>query len=89
MDARHVRLLGGAVEVAGVATVGSAFVPAWPEKLPLVGGFMQPDVAPVAAGITAFGGIALVIMGRGVAGRRWMAWLLAVMALLIAAGANA
>jgi lysyl-tRNA synthetase class 2 len=89
MDARHVRLLGGAVEVAGVATVGSAFVPAWPEKLPLVGGFMQPDVAPVAAGITAFAGIALVIMGRGVAGRRWMAWLLAVMALLIAAGAHA
>jgi lysyl-tRNA synthetase class 2 len=89
MDARHARLLGGAVEVVGVATVVTALVPAWQERLPLVGDFMRPDAAPLATGITAFGGLALVVMGRGVARRRWMAWLLAVVALLIAAGAIA
>jgi lysyl-tRNA synthetase class 2 len=88
MDARHARLLGGTVEVVGVATVGAALVPAWRENLPAVGGFASTGAAPVAGGITAFGGIALVIVGRGVAGRRFMAWLLVLVALLIAAFAS-
>lgn len=88
MDARHARMLGGAVEAVGLATVVCAVVPTLRDRIPVVG-FGQPDAAPVATGIVAFGGIALVIVGRGVAGRRFMAWLLAVVALLVAAGANA
>jgi lysyl-tRNA synthetase, class II len=89
MDARHARLLGGAVEVVGLATVAAALVPTWRDKLPFVGVSAQPDAAPVASGITAFGGIALLMVGRGVAGRRWTAWLLVLIGLLAAAGATA
>ena len=76
------------MEVVGVATVGAALVPAWRDNLPPVGGFASTGAAPVASGITAFGGIALVIVGRGVARRRFMAWLLVLVALLIAAFAS-
>ena len=37
MDARHARLLGGVVEVAGIATVATTLVPAWRDRVPLVG----------------------------------------------------
>ncbi len=76
------------MELAGLTTVGAALVPAWRDKVPLVGELMQPDTTEVAAGITAFGGIALMLIGRGVAGRRRMAWLLVMAALVVAATAN-
>ncbi len=66
------------MEVAGIATVATTLVPAWRDRVPLVGELMQPDATEVATGITVFGGIALVLIGRGVAGRRRMAWLLVI-----------
>ncbi|MEV4701854.1 phosphatidylglycerol lysyltransferase domain-containing protein [Actinoplanes sp. NPDC049316] len=73
-----------AVELAGVTTLASCLLPRWRQELALAGGVLTPGLIGATSGVAAFTGIVLVLVGRGVAGRRRMAWLAATVALAAA-----
>ncbi len=75
---RIARMLGIAVEIAGLATIASALLPEWRGRVRLVENLLTPGVTDVASGAAALAGVSLVLVGRGVAARRRFAWMLAV-----------
>lgn len=81
---RAARLLGILVGVAGLVDVVSALTPGLRARLYVVHEVITPDVAHLAAGATALLGLGLLLVGRGLARRRRLAYLAAI-ALLAAA----
>src|SRR5215831_4650891 len=78
------RILGIAVELAGVATIAAALLEDWPGRVRLAENLLTPGVTEVASGATGLTGVALVLVGRGVVARRRYAWMLAVALLTVA-----
>ncbi|HKE75022.1 MAG TPA: phosphatidylglycerol lysyltransferase domain-containing protein [Acidimicrobiales bacterium] len=78
------RILGIAVEAAGLATIAAALLPEWPGRVRLAENLLTPGVTRVASGAAALTGVSLVLVGRGVAARRRYAWMLAVALLTLA-----
>src|SRR5262245_10923933 len=78
------RILGIAVELAGVATIAAALLEDWPGRVRLAENLLAPGVTEVASGAAGLTGVALVLVGRGVAARRRYAWMLAVALLTLA-----
>src|ERR1700741_3492335 len=75
------RLLGTAVIAAGLVNVWSSLTPAWHARLADLRTFMTPVAEGVAAGATALLGLALFLLGRGVAQRRRIAYVVALVLL--------
>jgi len=77
------RLLGVAVEGAGIVSVASALTPALRSRLHLVQEALTPEVTRAAAGATALAGLILILLGSGIARRRVVAQRAAVAILSI------
>ena len=71
---RRLRLLGLAVTAAGVVNIASALTPEFRARLHIVRDAFTPEVAHLAMGATALLGIALVLLGRGIARHRRVAY---------------
>jgi lysyl-tRNA synthetase class 2 len=82
------RLLGVLVAIAGAATVCSSLATPWSDRLHLADELLTPGVTHAASGVAALSGLALLLVGRGVAGRRRFAWALAVVTLAVATVAH-
>lgn len=82
------RLLGLTVAAAGLITVLSALTPELPLRLEIVHDAFTPAATHLASGATALLGLALLLLGRGIAGRRRLAYLVAVAVLLASAIAH-
>jgi lysyl-tRNA synthetase, class II len=78
------RWLGWAVAFGGAATVTSALVPQWRDRLAVAERLLTPQGTQLAAGTAALVGIVLVLIGRGVAQRRRLALYAAVGLLSLA-----
>jgi lysyl-tRNA synthetase class 2 len=72
----------------GVLNVISAFLPGLRERVEAIGAVFTPGVPDIAAGATAVLGIALILLGRGLAQRRWVAYVAAVASLSLSAVAH-
>ncbi len=82
---RRLRLLGLAVTGAGVLNVVSALTPEFRGRLELVRDAFTPEVAHFALGATALVGVALVLLGRGIARHRRVAYRAALGLLAVSA----
>ncbi len=82
---RRLRLLGLAVSGAGVVNIVSALTPEFRGRLELVRDAFTPEVAHFAMGATALVGVALVLLGRGIARHRRLAYRAAVVLLVLSA----
>lgn len=82
---RRLRLLAFAVTVTGVVNVASALTPRFSARLELVGEAFTPEVTHFARGATALLGVALILLGRGIARHRRLAYRAAVMLLAVSA----
>jgi lysyl-tRNA synthetase, class II len=82
---RRLRLLGLAVTAAGVVNVTSAVTPEFRDRLHIVRDAFTPEVAHLAMGATALLGIALVLLGRGIARHRRVAYRAAIVLLAFSA----
>ena len=82
---RRLRLLGLAVTGAGVVNIASALTPEFRGRLHLVREAFTPEVAHAAMGTTALVGVALVLLGRGIARHRRVAYRAAVGLLALSA----
>lgn len=82
------RILGTAVMTAGLVNVWSSLTPAWHVRLADLRSFMTPVAEGVAAGATAVLGLALFLLGRGVAQRRRIAYIIAVVLLSLSTVAH-
>ena len=82
---RRLRLLGLAVTGAGVVNIASALTPEFRGRLHLVRDAFTPEVAHAAMGTTALVGVALVLLGRGIARHRRVAYRAAVGLLVLSA----
>ena len=82
---RRLRLLGLAVTGAGLVNIASALTPEFRGRLHLVRDAFTPEVAHAAMGTTALVGVALVLLGRGIARHRRVAYRAAVGLLLLSA----
>ena len=80
---RRLRLLAFAVTVTGVVNIVSALTPELSARLEVVGDAFTPEVTHVARGATALLGIALVLLGRGIARHRRLAYRAALTLLVI------
>jgi len=78
---REARWIGLAVELVGLGTLASCVLPEWRDRLRLVNDVFTPELTGAASGLAALAGVTLVLVGRGVAGRRRIAWLVAVLSL--------
>jgi lysyl-tRNA synthetase class 2 len=81
MGNRPARWIGLTVELIGLGTLVSCLLPEWRDRLHLVNDLFTPELTGAASGLAALAGVTLVLVGRGVAGRRRIAWLVAVLAL--------
>jgi lysylphosphatidylglycerol synthetase-like protein (DUF2156 family) len=72
------RILGLAVTAAGVACVAAALARPWRGRLRLVQDLFTPQITSLAAGAVALAGLALILVGRGVAQRRRLAFYITV-----------
>jgi lysyl-tRNA synthetase class 2 len=88
MASRAARWLGVLVQVAGFGTLISCLLPQWRDRLQAVNDVFTPELTGAASGLAALAGVTLVLVGRGVAGRRRVAWLVAVVALGTATAAH-
>jgi lysyl-tRNA synthetase class 2 len=79
------RLLGLLVAASGVGTVASALWPPWRERLRMAQALMTVEGTRVAAGSALIIGIGLIVVGRGVAARRRLAYHVTIGLLLLAA----
>jgi lysyl-tRNA synthetase class 2 len=79
------RLLGLAVTGMGVVNIVSAITPEFRVRLHIVRDAFTPEVAHVAMGATALLGVALVLLGRGIARHRRLAYRAAVGLLAVSA----
>jgi lysyl-tRNA synthetase, class II len=82
---RRLRLLALAVTGAGVVNIASALTPEFRGRLHIVRDAFTPEVAHVAMGATALLGVALVLLGRGVARHRRVAYRAALGLLAVSA----
>ena len=82
---RRLRLLGLAVTGAGLLNIVSALTPEFRGRLELVRDAFTPEVAHFAMGATALLGVALVLLGRGIARHRRVAYRAAVGLLAVSA----
>jgi lysyl-tRNA synthetase, class II len=82
---RHARLLGLAVAAAGVVSLFSALTPEFRDRLRFLHEALAPDTTHVAKGAAALLGVALLLLGRGIAHRRRLAYLGAVTLLVVCA----
>lgn len=82
---RRLRLLGLAVTAVGVLNILSAITPEFRGRMALVREAFTPEVAHAAMGATALVGVALVLLGRGIAGHRRIAYRAAVGLLAVSA----
>ena len=82
---RRLRLLGLAVTAAGVVNIASALTPEFRDRLHIVRDAFTPEVAHLAMGATALLGIALVLLGRGIARHRRVAYRAALVLLVVSA----
>ncbi|MFM7060897.1 MAG: bifunctional lysylphosphatidylglycerol flippase/synthetase MprF, partial [Actinomycetes bacterium] len=69
-DRRIARAMGAVVVLAGLLNIVSALTPGLRERLSIVDTAFDPAFTEIAAGATALLGIALVLVGRGLAHRR-------------------
>jgi lysyl-tRNA synthetase class 2 len=77
------RILGCFVALVGLVDVGSSVLPAIDHRFDAVANFITPTVRNTAAGATALVGLALLVVGRGLAHRRMVAYRLAVGLLFV------
>ncbi len=75
---RAARLLGVLVGVAGLVDLVSAFTPGLRARLHVVHEVFTPELAHLAAGATALLGLGLMLVGRGLARRRRLAYVAAI-----------
>ncbi|MFC5748242.1 phosphatidylglycerol lysyltransferase domain-containing protein [Actinomadura rugatobispora] len=78
------RMLGTAVAGAGVVAILSGLSPQWRGHLRVVEGLLAPEVMDWAAGSIALIGLGLILLGRGVSGRRRLAWRTTLILLAVA-----
>ena len=71
---RRLRLLAFAVTATGLINVLSALTPLMRDRLEVVGEAFTPEVAHVARGATALLGVALILLSRGIARHRRLAY---------------
>jgi lysyl-tRNA synthetase, class II len=79
------RLLGLTVAAAGLVTVLSALTPELRLRLDIAHEAFTPAATHLASGATALLGLALLLLGRGIAGRRRFAYMAAVAVLVASA----
>ena len=79
------RLLGLTVAAAGLVTVLSALTPELRLRLDIAHDAFTPAATHLASGATALLGLALLLLGRGLAGRRRFAYVAAVAVLVASA----
>jgi lysyl-tRNA synthetase class 2 len=75
---RAARLLGLLVGIAGLVDLVSAFTPGLRARLHLVHEVFAPELTHLAAGATALVGLGLMLVGRGLARRRRLGYLVAI-----------
>ena len=75
---RDARLLALVVALAGVVNVVSGLTPEIAARVHLVAASLTPDVRELARGATALMGLALILVARGLAHRRRLAFLAAI-----------
>jgi len=73
--------MGAVVVLAGLLNVISAVTPGLRERLSIIDTAFDPSFTEIAAGATALVGIALVLIGRGLAHRRRLAYRVALVLL--------
>src|SRR5690242_8451356 len=84
LDCRaRARLLGLFVAFVGAVDVGSAILPGIERRMEFVRTYLTPTVTDTALGATALVGLALMLIGRGLAHRRTLAYRLALALLAI------
>src|SRR4051794_34559070 len=84
LDCRaRARLLGLFVAFVGAADVGSAILPGVERRMEFVRTYLTPTVTDTALGATALVGLALMLIGRGLAHRRALAYRLALALLAV------
>jgi lysyl-tRNA synthetase, class II len=82
---RRLRLLALAVSVTGLVNIVSALTPELGGRLEVVGDAITPEVTHLARGATALLGVALVLLGRGIARHRRLAYRAALALLVVSA----
>jgi lysyl-tRNA synthetase class 2 len=82
---RRLRLLAFAVTVTGVVNIVSALTPQLSARIEVVGDAFTPEVAHFARGATALLGIGLLLLGRGIARHRRLAYRAALTLLVVSA----
>lgn len=75
---RDARVLATVVAVAGLVNVISGLTPSLAARVHLVAAGLTPDVRQLAHGATALLGIALILLARGLAHRRRLAFITAI-----------
>ncbi len=75
---RDARLLALVVAIAGIVNVVSGLTPEIVARVHLVAASLTPDVRELARGATALMGLALILVARGLAHRRRLAFLAAI-----------
>jgi lysyl-tRNA synthetase class 2 len=78
---RDARILAAVVAVAGLVNVISGLTPSVAERVRLVAAGLTPDVRQLAHGATAVLGLALILLARGLAHRRRLAFSAAIILL--------
>jgi lysyl-tRNA synthetase, class II len=82
---RRLRLLAFAVTATGVVNILSALTPLMRDRLEIVGDAFTPEVAHLARGATALLGVALILLSRGIARHRRVAYRTALVLLAVSA----
>ncbi|HEY4397257.1 MAG TPA: phosphatidylglycerol lysyltransferase domain-containing protein, partial [Acidimicrobiia bacterium] len=82
---RRLRLLAFAVTATGLINVFSALTPLMRDRLEVVGEAFTPEVAHLARGATALLGVALILLSRGIARHRRVAYRAALVLLAVSA----
>jgi lysyl-tRNA synthetase class 2 len=75
---RDARVLAAVVAVAGLVNVISGLTPSVAGRVHLIATGLTPDIRELAHGATALMGIALILVARGLAHRRRLAFLVAI-----------
>ncbi len=82
---RRLRLLAFAVTATGLINVLSALTPLMRDRLEVVAEALTPEVAHLARGATALLGVALILLSRGIARHRRLAFRTALVLLAVSA----
>src|SRR2546430_11640945 len=82
---RRLRLLAFAVTATGLINVLSALTPLMRDRLEVVAEAFTPEVAHLARGATALLGVALILLSRGIARHRRLAYRTALVLLAVSA----